>query len=119
MKQALVFLPLVLLAGTAMAATQIVATLDAPDTNITGLGFGNGSLWAVDHDTEFAYRVNPATGAVEHSWYCSNSTQVPSGLTYANGTIYISMGNPPNLTSSYAYRYNESGVYQGQFDLDC
>lgn len=114
----LLVLPL-LLAGTVLAGTEIVATLDAPDTNISGLGYGNGSLWAVDSVTEFAYRVDPSTGAVENSWYCENTTRVPSGLTFAGGKVYIAAGYPPNLTSSYGYIYSDAGVYQSMFSLDC
>ncbi len=119
MKIAVTIVSLFLFAGICMADYQIVATFDAPDTNISGLGYGNGSLWAVDGVTEYAYEIDPATGTVQNSWYCANSTKVPSGMTFANNTVYISMGNPPSLTLSYCYRYNTSGVYLGQFSLDC
>ncbi len=119
MKFAVTIVSLFLFAGICMADYQIVATFDAPDTNISGLGYGNGSLWAVDGVTEYAYEIDPATGNVQNSWYCANSTKLPSGLTFANNTVYISMGNPPSLTLSYCYRYSTSGVYLGQFSLDC
>ncbi len=119
MKIAVTIASLFLFAGICVADYQIVATIDAPDTNISGLGFGSGSLWAVDGVTEYAYQVDPATGTVQNSWYCENTGRVPSGLTFANNTVYISMGTPPSLTSSQCYRYNSSGVYLGQFLLDC
>ncbi len=120
MKFALILFSLLLFTGLSMADYQIVATIDAPDTNISGLGFGNGALWAVDEVTEFAYKLDPATGAVELSWYlAANGTKVPSGLTFANNTVYISSGAPPNLTSSYCYKYNDQGIYQSSFSLDC
>lgn len=119
MKFAVILFSLFLFAGISMGDYQIVSTIDAPDTNISGLGFGNGSLWAVDGVTEFAYKVDPTTGTVQNTWFCSNGSKVPSGLTFANSTVYIAMGNTPNLTLSYCYRYNTSGDYLGQFSLDC
>ncbi len=118
MKFAVTFIFLFLFSGIAFAEYSIVSTIDAPDTNISGLGYGNGSLWAIDMVTEYAYELD-LSGAVLNSWYCENGTKVPSGLTFANNTVYISMGNTPNLTISYCYRYNDSGDYQGQFSLDC
>ena len=120
MKFAVIFVLLFLFTGISVADWQIVATLDAPDTNISGLGFGNGSLWAVDKVTEFAYQLNPATGDVQNSWFvAANGTRIPSGLTFANNTVYIASAAPANLTDPYCYRYNTSGTYLGSFDLDC
>lgn len=115
----LIIFSLFLFCSISMADYQIISTIDAPDTNISGLGFGDGSLWAVDRVSEYAYRVHPATGSVQGSWYCSNSTRVPSGLTFANGRIYIAMGYTPNLTMAYCYTYSPAGMYLEQFSLDC
>ena len=99
---------------------QVVLSFDAPDTNISGLGYGAGSLWAVDKTTEMIYRLDPADGSVEDSWYiAANGTKVPAGLAFAGNTIYVTGGNLPNLTLSYCYRYSTTGVYQGSFSLDC
>ena len=103
----------------AVADNTIIATFDAPDTNVSGLGFGDGFLWAVDGTTEFAYKVDPVTGTAEDSWYIENTTRVPSGCTYANSTLYIACGTPPNLTTSYCYKYTSAGTYSGMFSLDC
>ncbi len=120
MKFSLILFFLFVFVGLSMADYAIVATIDAPDTNISGLGFGNGALWAVDEVTEFAYKLDPATGAVELSWFlAANGTKVPAGLTFANNTVYISCGAPPNLTSSYCYKYSDLGAYQSMFSLDC
>ena len=119
MKFAVILFSLFMFASICVADYQIVSTIDAPDTNISGLGYGNGSLWAVDGVTEYAYELDPATGAVQNSWYCNNGTKITSGLTFANNTVYIAMGAQPSLTYSYCYRYNTSGVYLGQFSLDC
>ena len=120
MKFSLILFSLFVLTGLCMADYAVVATIDAPDTNISGLGFGNGALWAVDGVTEYAYKLDPATGTVELNWYLAeNTTKVPSGLTFANNTVYIACGVSPNLTSSYCFKYDDQGVYQASFSLDC
>ncbi len=99
---------------------QIELTFDAPSANISGLGYGAGSLWAVDKSTEYVYRLDPSDGTVENSWYlAANGSKVPAGLTFANNTIYVTGGTYPTLTYSYCYRYNTSGTYLGSFSLDC
>lgn len=116
----LAYLFVVVIACICTGDPQIVLTLDAPDTNISGLGYGAGSLWAVDKTTEFVYRIDPANGTVLDSWYfAANGTKVPAGLAFANNTIYLTGGNPPNLTLTYGYRYNTSGTYLGSFSMDC
>lgn len=108
-----------LLAGSCLALPEIVHTIDAPDTGISGLGYGNGSLWMVDGTTEYAYQVDPATGTVQNSWYCANSTKVPTGVTFANNTVYIAMVTPGTGTYGYCYRYSTGGAYISMFSLDC
>ena len=41
---------------------QVVLSFDTPDTNISGLGYGAGSLWAVDKTTEMVYRLTSWCG---------------------------------------------------------
>ncbi len=112
-------LPLLLAAGAGLATPQIVHTIDAPDTGISGLGYGNGSLWAVDGATEMAYEVDPSDGTVLGSWFCENSTRVPTGLTFAGDEVYIIMAYVSSGSSPYCYRYDQSGTFQASFDLDC
>lgn len=114
-----VTLILLMISGISLADYQVVSTIDAPDTNISGLGYGNGSLWAVDGTTEYAYEVNPSSGAVINSWYIENTTRVPTGCTFANNTLYIACGTPPNITLAYCYKYSTAGSYTGMFSLDC
>jgi hypothetical protein len=107
------------LAAVSFADPAIIHTIDAPDTGISGLGYGNGSLWMVDGTTEYAYQVDPADGTVQSSWYCANTTKVPTGVTFANNTVYIAMVNPPGGTAGYCYRYSTSGSLLSSFSLDC
>ncbi len=110
---------LMVLAGACLAAPEIIHTIDAPDTGIIGLGYGNGSLWMVDGATEYAYQVDPADGTVQNSWYCANTSKVPTGVTFANNTVYIAMVTPGTGTLGYAYRYTTDGTYISMFSLDC
>lgn len=106
-------------AAVCLAQPQIVHTIDAPDTGISGLGYGDGSLWAVDGTTEYAYEIDPSDGTVLESWYCENSSRVPSGLTFAGGDVYIIMAYQSSGSSPYCYRYDQSGGFESSFDLDC
>ena len=110
-----------LFASLSLADYQVVQTLDAPDTNIAGLGYGNGSLWAVDIVTEFAYEVDPATGSVSNSWYLAEpGTKIATGaVTFANNTVYIAAGVGSTSTSTYCYKYTAAGAYSGNFSMDC
>ncbi len=120
MKHAVVLILLFVVVGISLADYQIVSTIDAPDLNISGLGYGNGSLWAVDRVTENIYEVDPASGSVQNSWYCSvNGARIPSGLAFAYGTVYIACALPGSMTDPYCYKYSSSGTYSGNFDLDC
>ncbi|PIE51269.1 hypothetical protein CSA37_12735 [Candidatus Fermentibacteria bacterium] len=116
----LVTLLFMVFASLAVADVSIVATIDAPDTLITGLGYGNGSLWAVNSGDEIAYQLDPGTGSVLNSWTLTQpGAKKVSGCTFANSTLYVCAGNLPNLTASYCYKYTTSGTYSGSFSLDC
>ncbi len=94
-------------------------TLTAPDGNITGLGYGEGYLWALDKTSETIYKLDPLTGAVENSWVCTQTgTKIPSGLTYLNGYLYICAGTAAG-NYTYGYRYTSAGAYANSFDMDC
>ena len=108
---------LLLIIAAAASAKAIVSTIDAPDTNISGLAWGNGSLWAQDAVTDYVYELDPATGDVISSFYFEHlTTIVPTGLAYSEihnlvlcGGWYISNG--------YVYKYTPEGSYQGMIDL--
>ncbi|MCD4774463.1 MAG: hypothetical protein K8S15_00250 [Candidatus Aegiribacteria sp.] len=95
-------------------------TLTAPDGDITGLGFGEGHLWAVDQNSNYIYKLNPSNGDVVDSWLCSQvGSRTPTGLTCCSSYIFIAAAIAPNYTSAYCYRYSSSGTYLSSFDLDC
>jgi hypothetical protein len=97
---------------------SIVQTFDAPDTGITGLGYGGGSLWTIDGTTQYMYQINPSNGSVVNSWYVTSIyNDDPFGLTYANNSLYISMVN--GATSGKIYQYSTSGAFMNDFDAYC
>ena len=115
------FLGLVLIVPMLVLAADVVETFDAPDTGITGLAYGDGSLWAVDGLTQNVYEINPGDGSVISSFYVTDQTStydpVPGGLAYGNGTVYLGMYSS-NQYGKF-YKYSPAGAYWGDFDAYC
>jgi len=88
----------------------VIETIDAPDTNISGLGWGNGHLWAVDETTDYVYEVNPETGDVISSFYCEHDASFhPTGLSFGQDIVYVALWN--GGTSAYVYKYQVDGTF--------
>ena len=118
--KSIVLLLMLLIACICTAGPQVVLTFDAPDLNISGLGYGAGSLWAVDNTTEMVYRLDPANGSIQNSWYMSeNASRTPSGLTFANNTVYVISILMPDLHAPVCYMYESSGAYLDYFSITC
>ncbi|MBD3370106.1 hypothetical protein GF402_07075 [Candidatus Fermentibacteria bacterium] len=115
------FLVFLFLAACVCTADPVVdRTLTAPDGDITGLGYYSGSLYALDGTSEYVYRLDPETGDVQNSWECTQtSSRVTTGLTVTSGYVYVAAASSSSQTDPYCYRYNTSGSYVGNFDLDC
>jgi len=108
---------LLFIVAAAASAKAIVTTLDAPDTNISGLAWGDGSLWALDAVTDSVYKLNPETGAVISSFYFSHPvTTVPTGLAYSENHNLVLCGGWHN-TNGYIYKYTPTGTYRGMVDM--
>ena len=112
---------LFLLIPVLVLAADVVQTFDAPDTGITGLAYGDGSLWAVDGTTQYVYQIDPSDGSVISSFYVTDQTPtydpLAGGLAYGNGTLYLAMHS--GTAYGKMYKYNPSGVFQGEFDIYC
>jgi len=109
---------LILLLPPICMGAQVVKILDAPDTNISGLAWGDGKLWALDAGSSYIYGINPATGAVEESFYVNQSagtSPVATGLAYQGGTLFVASVAG---TSTYIYFYSSTGSYLG-YDSIC
>lgn len=100
---------------------DIIETFDAPDTGITGLAYGDGSLWAVDGTTQYVYELDPSDGSVISSFYITDQTPtydpVPGGLAYTDGYIYVAMYD--GSTYGKFYKYTPDGVLETNFDAYC
>lgn len=111
----LLFLPAILLAA------NVVETFDAPDTGITALAYGNGSLWAADGTTQYVYEIDPVDGSVISSFYVTDQTSaynpVAGGLAYGNDTVYLAMYSGTQYGK--VYKFDNSGVFLGDFDVYC
>ena len=108
---------LLLIIATAASAKAIITTLDAPDTNISGLAWGNGSLWAMDALTDYVYEINPETGDVISSFYFDHvTTIVPTGLAYSETSDMVLCGGWYG-TTGYVFKYSPTGDYLGMVDM--
>ena len=112
-------LVLPLLVAVCVSDPVLARTLTAPDGNITGLGYGEGYLWALDKTSETIYKLDPLTGSVENSWVCTQTgSKIPTGLTYLNNYVYVCAGTATG-TAAYGYRYTSAGAYVSNFSMDC
>ncbi len=108
----------VLLVIAAIASAKaIVRTLDAPDTNISGLAWGDGSLWALDAVTDSVFELDPETGEILSSFYFQHTTNiVPTGLAYSETHNLVLCGGW-YTTTGYVFKYTPTGIYQGVVDM--
>lgn len=100
-------------------AASVVRTLDAPDTNISGLAWGEGSLWALDESSCYAYELDPETGEVQESFYVEHSvcsSYDPGGLAYSDDILFSSFHY--STSSSYIIFTSPTGSYLG-YDCLC
>jgi len=97
---------------------SIVLTLDAPDTGISGLAWGDGKLWAVDETTDYVHSINPETGEILSTFYVAHSSAYfPTGLAYSETQNMVLVGLWNNGTTGYVYKYSPDGTFLGQVDM--
>lgn len=103
---------LLLLIVTGMAFAQsIVLTLDAPDTNISGLAWGNDNLWALDATTRFVHQFSPTTGDIISTFYFDYTEAMnPTGLAYSEALNRVLPGGWLG-TTGYVYQYTPEGTF--------
>lgn len=93
-------------------AKSIVQTFDSPTGDISGLGWGDGNLWATDAFTKEIYRIDPVTGDVLNSFpTIITAAYEATGLAVENGIVYIGAWN--NTDNAYVYKYDYSGTLTG------
>ena len=94
----------------------VVLTIDAPDTGISGLAFGSGSLWAVDGTTSYVYELDPSSGSVQSSFFFPYGT--PAGVAFSGSDLHI-LRVDAGTYYGYVYKYSTSGALQGNYDSTC
>ncbi|NOQ21499.1 MAG: hypothetical protein GQ565_02455 [Candidatus Aegiribacteria sp.] len=93
-------------------AKTIVQTFDSPTGDISGLGWGDGNLWATDASTKQVYKIDPGSGNVLNSFTTLiTAAYEATGLAVENDIVYIAAWN--NTTNAYVYKYSYSGTYIG------
>lgn len=101
---------LLLLASFATAHT-IVLTLDAPDTGLSGLAWGNNNLWTLSANTRQIRQINPTNGAVISTFYFNYTESAnPTGLAY-NANYNRVLAGCWAGTTGYVYQYTSAGAY--------
>ena len=99
---------------------EVVNSFDAPDIGITGLAWGNGSLWAVSSATNMVYELDPSDGDILSFFPVSVvAGHEITGLTFHNTILYVGEDLPGTGSSAYIYKYSTLGVYQGHIPLVC
>ena len=105
-----VLLVLMVLAAT-LSAHSIALTLDAPDTGISGLTWGNNNLWVLSANSRFVHQVNPTNGAVISTFYFNYTESMnPTGLAYNEATNTLLCGGWLG-SNGYVYQYNTDGSF--------
>ncbi len=101
-------------------AGDVVASFDLPADDITGLAFGNGSLWAVDSDSHTLYEVDPSDGTVlsQFNVAVAGGHEI-TGLAFYNNILYIGENYPGGTSSGFVYKYTPAGVFLGSVDVVC
>ena len=106
----------VLLAG----ADEVAGSFAAPSSDVTGLAWGNGYLWAVDATSRMVYQLDPAGGEVVSSFPVSVAANHEiTGLAFYGNSLYIGEDWPGSTSSGYIYRYSTTGSFQGSVDVVC
>ena len=99
-------------------AATIVQTFDSPAGSISGLGWSDGVLWAVDTESTTAFSIDPSTGSVTSSLDIEYIPGYePYGLAVSNDTLFICQLKYGGPDSYYCYHSSLTGAYLGMLDL--
>ncbi|MCK4807725.1 MAG: hypothetical protein KAT09_08760 [Candidatus Aegiribacteria sp.] len=98
-------------------AKSVIQIFDSPTGDIAGLGWEDGTLWALDAFTKEVFNIDPGSGNVLDSF---TSTIIPAGyeatgLAVENGVVYVGAWN--NSTNGYIFKYDYSGTYLGGVNM--
>jgi hypothetical protein len=109
---------LMLSAAAACSAATIEATINSPDGSISGLGWENGVLWALDTESTTAYGLDPVSGSVITSLDIQYIPGYePYGLAVSNDTLFICQLKYGGPDSYYCYHSAVTGAFLGMLGL--
>jgi outer membrane protein assembly factor BamB len=125
---AVIFMSLVLLtscAGDSQAqddvstsGSEIVLTLESPGSEISGLAWGDGSLWAVDAATSTIFRLDDSTGDVIDSFQVDHPSYLTAtGLAYSDEHQSLVLGLWDVGTNGYVYILTPEGENKGSSSM--
>ena len=109
---------LLFIAAFTMQAASIEMTFDAPAGSISGLGWENGVLWALDTESTTAFSIDPGTGSVTGSLDIEYIPGYePYGMAVSNDTLFICQLKYGGPDSYYCYHSAATGAYLGKLEL--
>ena len=101
-----------------MESIVVLETIESPGTNITGLAWGEGDLWAVDAESDSIFRINTTSGEIIDCFKCGTpSSFSATGLAFSeeHNRIFLGLWNHSN--NGYIYSYSPSGSYLGSVSM--
>ncbi len=97
----------------------LVRKFDSPGGGVTGLAWGDGSLWALDSDTETLFRLDPSDGMAVDSFSCRppSDTYHVTGLAYGgrDGLLWVGMWD--GSRDGYVIWYDTNGGRLGSMSM--
>jgi len=94
------------------AAVVITDTIPSPGESVTGLAWGDGSLWGVSGSRIF--RMDVESAEVIHSFDCAiPNVYYSTGLAYSSGHDMVLLGLWDGGYNGYVYKYGPDGRMMG------
>ncbi len=97
----LTVLTLLLPLSSAATTGDTLRSIPSPAHNPQGLTFDGSSLWTVDRLSDYLYKLNPETGAIQDS--IKTPGYVPRGITYDGERIWCIDADAQEIYSINAY----------------
>lgn len=99
-------------------AISVVQVIQAPGNDISGLAWGDGSLWAVDSETATVFRIDPSGGEVLNSFACDVPPMFETtGLAYSEQHSMVLVGMWDRRNNGYVFQYSQAGELQASTSM--
>jgi hypothetical protein len=105
--------------STVEEAVTITDSIESPGSNITGLAWGNGNLWAVDASSATVFCLDITAGEVIDSFTCTSipPSYTATGLAYSEESELIYLGMWDGSYNGYVYSYTPEGSFKGSTSM--